>query len=100
MICYQTLSTNSLKKCMKINVKNLCVNSGAGLKLFSSPVVTVQMNIRGAYSGRSRPSEGGPGLQKIFFGLWASVWSKNKEGGRPLDLPQAFLASRSSTLKA
>ena len=43
---------------MKISMDNLCVNSEAGLKVFSSPVGTVQMNIRGAYSGRSRPSEG------------------------------------------
>ena len=63
-------------------MENLYVNSGAGLKLFSSPVATVQMNIRGAYSGRSRPSEGGPGLQKIFFGLRASVWSNNKGWGK------------------
>ena len=63
-------------------MENLCVNSGAGLKLFSSLVVTVQMNIRRTYSGRSRPSEGEPGLEKHFFGLWASVWSKNKGGGK------------------
>ena len=69
---------------MKISMENLCVNSVAGLKLFSSSVVTVQMNIRGAYSGRSRPSEGGQGLQKNFFGLWASVWSKNKGRGEGL----------------
>ena len=32
--------------------------------------------------------ETGGGLQKIFFpALWASVWSKNKEGGHPLDPP-------------
>ena len=68
---------------MKISMENLCVNSGAGLKLFSSSVVTVQMNIRGAYSGRSRPSEGGPGLQLTFF--WAFVPQfglKNKGGGK------------------
>ena len=85
---------------MKISMENLCVNSGAGLKLFSSLVVTVQMNIRRTYSGRSRPSEGEPGLEKNFFGLWASVWSKNKGGGKAVDPPQAYLASRSSTLKA
>ena len=50
-------------------------------------------------NGRSRPSNkkvgggGGGSKKKFFWGLWSSVWSKNKGGGEwatrapPLDPP-------------
>ena len=43
---------------------------------------------------------GDPVSKKFFLAFGPQFGLKIREGGRPLDLPQAFLASRSSTLKA
>ena len=49
---------------------------------------------------KARVGEGGGGsLQKNLFGLWASVWSKNKGGGPPGPSPRAATELLKQTAK-